>query len=85
VSTTVHLPPDLLERVDRRARELGVSRNLYIRRALEKAVETESSWNPAFLKMLREAAHDEESREAVHEMMTAIRSRRRSRKKPPRL
>jgi predicted transcriptional regulator len=82
VTTTVHLPPELLERVDRRARELGVSRNLYIRRALENAVEKESSWNAAFLTMLREAANDEEGRRAVDEMMTAIRSRR-GRKKPP--
>jgi predicted DNA-binding protein len=41
--TTVHLPPELIERVDRRARELGVSRNLYIRRALERAIDEEAS------------------------------------------
>ncbi|HJS73072.1 MAG TPA: ribbon-helix-helix protein, CopG family, partial [Vicinamibacteria bacterium] len=35
MATTVHLPPELMERVDRRAQELGMSRNLYIRRALE--------------------------------------------------
>ncbi|HLE72183.1 MAG TPA: CopG family transcriptional regulator [Vicinamibacteria bacterium] len=84
MSTTVHIPPELLERVDRRAQELGVSRNLYIRRAIERAVETEASWSPAFLKMLGDAASDVEGAKAVDEMMTAIASRR-TRKKPPKL
>jgi len=84
MSTTVHLPPELLERVDRRAHELGVSRNLYIRRALELAVEEEASWSPAFLGMLAEAASDMEGRTAVDEMMAAIKSRR-TRKNPPAL
>ncbi len=80
----MHLPAELLERVDRRAHELGVSRNLYIRRALELAVEEEASWSPAFLKMLEDAASDVESRTAVSEMMAAIASRR-TRKNPPAL
>jgi predicted transcriptional regulator len=84
MSTTVHIPPELLERVDRRAQQLGVSRNLYIRRALERAVEEESSWSPALLKTLRAAASDEEGRKAVDEMMREIRSRR-TRKKAPEL
>lgn len=84
MSTTVHIPPELLERVGRRAQELGVSRNLYIRRALERAVEEEANWSPAFLKMLGNAASDEKGAKAVDEMMTAIASRR-TRKKPPKL
>jgi hypothetical protein len=80
--TTVHLPPELIERVDRRARELGVSRNLYIRRALERAIDEEASWSPAFLKMLGEAAMDVEGARAVDEMRVAIASRRKRKRRP---
>jgi predicted transcriptional regulator len=83
VSTTVHLPPDLLKRVDERARRLKVSRNQYIRRALERMVEDETRWSGDFLDALDEAAADRESHDAVDEMMRA--STRRSRKRPPRL
>lgn len=61
----------------RRAQELGVSRNLYIRNAIERAVEAEASWSPTFLKVLRDAATDVEGAKAVVEMMTAIASQRR--------
>lgn len=84
MTTTVHLPPDLLGRVDRRARELGLSRNGYIRKALEKAVQSETVWSRRFLQMLSETASDAGGRKAVHEMMREIASRR-SRKGPPRL
>lgn len=84
MATTVHLPPELVERVDRRAQELGMSRNLYIRRALERAVEDETRWSPAFLRMIAEAAEDAEGAEAVDEMRRAIATRR-TRKNPPKL
>jgi predicted transcriptional regulator len=84
MATTVHLPPELMERVDRRARELGMSRNLYIRRALERAIDEEASWSPDFLKMLGEAALDVEGARAVDEMRIAIASGR-TRKKPPKI
>jgi predicted transcriptional regulator len=83
MTTTVHLPPELLKRVDERARRLKVSRNQYIRRALERMVEEETRWSDDFLDALEEAAADKESHEAVDEMMHA--SARRSRKRPPRL
>ena len=76
MSTTVRLSRELLERVDRHAHELGVSRNLYICRAIERALEAEASWSPAFLKMPSDAASDVEGAKAVDEMMTAIASRR---------
>ncbi len=47
--TTVHLPTELLGRVDRRASELGLSRNRYTRGALERAVQKDTGWSPAFL------------------------------------
>ncbi len=83
MSTTVHLPPDLLKRVDERARGLNVSRNQYIRRALERMIEDETRWSRDFLGELEKAAEDKDSHEAVDGMMRAI--SRRSRKGPPRL
>jgi predicted transcriptional regulator len=76
MSTTVHLPPDLLKRVDQRASELGISRNRYIKRALEKAVQEETTWSQPFLEALSRATEDTDSHEAVDDMMKGIASRR---------
>lgn len=83
MTTTIHLPPELLRRVDERARGLKVSRNQYIRRALERMVQEETRWSGDFLDALDQAAADEESHDAVDEMMRG--TARRSRKRPPRL
>jgi predicted transcriptional regulator len=83
MTTTVHLPPDLLKQVDQRARELRVSRNQYVRRALERAVKEETRWSPSFLAALEKATDDSETHKAVAEMMGAI--SRRSRKRAPKL
>jgi predicted transcriptional regulator len=72
MSTTVHLPPELLKRVDERARGLKLSRNQYIRRALERMIEEETSWSAGFLDALDQAAADKESHAAVDEMMRII-------------
>ena len=84
VATTVHLPTDLLKRVDRRAGELGLSRNRYIVTALERAVEQETAWSPRFLETVREAHADTESHSEIDQMMRHITSRR-TRKRPPKL
>lgn len=81
MTTTVHLPPELLRRVDERARRLKVSRNQYVRRALERMIEGETAWSSRFLDTLDEAAADKDGLEAVDEMVRAI--ARRSRKEPP--
>lgn len=83
--TTVHLPADLLKRVDRRASKLGVSRNRYIRGTLERAVQQDTEWSPAFLLTLERAAADVELQEGVAKMMIAIAERRASKVRPPRL
>ena len=83
MSTTVHLPAELLKRVDERARGLNVSRNQYIRRALERMVESETRWSGGFLGELERAAEDEDSHAAIDEMMRSI--SRRSSKRPPSL
>ncbi len=82
MATTIHLPPALLEAVDRRAAELQVSRNRYIRLALERAVEQAEGWSPAFLGALEDATRDEASHPLVDEMLTAIETGR-TRKGPP--
>ena len=82
--TTVHLAPDLLESVDRRARELGVSRNRYIIRALEQALASETEWSPGFVQELEAAHSDDEGRRALEEMRAAVAARR-NRKGPPAL
>lgn len=77
--TTVHIPPALLARIDRRATQLGISRNRYIVRALGSAVDDETRWSPAFLELLAKARSDAGAKEAVDEMMQHITSRRTSR------
>jgi predicted transcriptional regulator len=81
MATTVHLAPDLVERIDRRARELGISRNRYIARALERTIAGETEWSPRLLETLEKARKDLDGRSGVDEMMGAIRSGR-SNKKP---
>jgi predicted transcriptional regulator len=82
MATTIHIPPDLLQKVDHRAGEMRMSRNRYIREALAKALRSETAWSSHFLKMLAEASGDREGRRAVEDMRRAIRSRR-TRKGPP--
>jgi metal-responsive CopG/Arc/MetJ family transcriptional regulator len=84
MATTVHLPRGLLDSVDKRAGELGMSRNRYIILALEKAIEEETGWSPPFLEELAAAADDDESRELIDEMMKAITANR-TRKDHPEL
>lgn len=83
MTTTVHLPRELLERVDERARSLKLSRSRFVRRALDRMMAHETEWTDAFIGALREAEHDEDGRRGVDEIMHAV--ARRSRKAPPRL
>lgn len=84
MSTTVHLPPELLDSVDRRARDLRMSRNRYIIRALERTLREEEGWSPRFLDALLAAEEDEEAQAAVEEMRSAI-AVSHTRKAPPEL
>ena len=79
--TTVHLPPELIKRIDERARGRGVSRNQYIRKALETMVADDTTWSTDFLKALDDAGRDKGTRLAVAEMRRAI--ARRPRKGSP--
>ncbi len=78
MATTVHIPKDLLEAVDDRARTLKLSRNRFIIRALSQMLSEDDDWSPGFLEALESA--DESDAAAVDEMLEAIKNRRTSKK-----
>ena len=80
--TSVHIPRDLLDKVDRRAERLRISRNRFIVRAVEREVARETEWSSGFFEFLEKI--DPEDARAVDKMLEAIESRRSS-KKPVRL
>ena len=82
MATSIHLPQPLLEAVDRRARALRISRNRLIVRALEREIEAGADWSLEFFARL--GAADAATVDAVDDMLTAIRSSRRS-KRPVKL
>ncbi|MGH7437226.1 MAG: ribbon-helix-helix protein, CopG family [Polyangiaceae bacterium] len=81
--TTVHIPAELLRRVDRRAKALGSSRNRWIVEAIDASLGSRGEWPPELVHMLsvplgREAA-------AMLESSLARVMERRANRKPPRL
>ena len=82
MSTTIHLPADLLAAVDRQARGLDMSRNRYIVRALERALANETEWSAEFVDELAAARADVGGRRAFQELR-AIVAANRTRKNPP--
>ena len=81
MSTTIHLPPELLAAVDRQAQGLAMTRNRYIIRALTRALETETRWSTRFARELEPTESDAEDREALAEMRRALAANRT--RKPP--
>ena len=79
--TSIHLPKELLEQVDRKARALRISRNQLVRRALEREVRDASDWSPGFFDRLAEA--DEQLVPAVDELQKSVTSNRRSKAPHP--
>jgi predicted transcriptional regulator len=73
-TTSVRLPDDLLDALDRRAASLGLTRSQLIVRAVEQALEEYSAWSPKFLKAI--GTPRPELEDAVDELMAAIRARR---------
>lgn len=72
--TSIHIPPELLTAVDRRARQMKVSRNRLIVQALEKELSHPGGWSPGFFDSLVPA--DEATERLAREMESAIASRR---------
>ena len=81
-TTSVRLPDELAEALDRRAAALGVTRSQLIVQAVERLLEAYAAWSPRFLEAIGRPRAELE--EAVDEMMDVIRARR-SRKKAPAL
>lgn len=81
MSTSVHIPRPLLDAADRRARNLGVSRNRLIVRALERELAGGGDWSPSFFERL--SATNAEIGHAADELLATIVAGRRS--KAPRL
>lgn len=79
---SVHIPRDLLETVDRRARKLGVTRSRFVTQALEHELAAADRWPKGFIEQFRQVEPGDA--EAVGEMLSAIRKGR-TRKGPPRL
>lgn len=61
-----------------------MSRNRYIIRALERAVDSDVGWSARFIGELKAAQSDHEGRKVLEDMVEAI-SVRRTRKSPPQL
>jgi predicted transcriptional regulator len=79
-TTSVRLPDDLIEALDRRAEALGVTRSQLIIRAVEKAIADSTEWSPKFLDAI--GSPREELGAVVDELMGTI-ARRRSRSEAP--
>ena len=82
--TTIHIPDALLERVDTRAKTLGISRNRLILEALEEKVGARDEWTPELVQMLGHPAPPAAGKE-LEESLAVVRSRRSSRRGPPKL
>lgn len=84
-TTSIHIPEDLLEKLDRLAADRGVSRNRLIVESCREAVERHRErWPPGYL----EGAHlDAEDRRVLaddaEEFLAAIQQARTARKEAP--
>lgn len=82
MTTTIHLPSELLSRLDARARARGVSRNRLIREAVEASLGLGSSWPPELVTLLGTPL-DRETAELLEGSLTRVRASRSRRRKPP--
>lgn len=79
MATSVHIPPELLAAIDRKAQSLKISRNRLIVRALEREVAPGSDWSPGFFERLSRKEPGLDA--AVDELLASIQKARTS--KPP--
>ncbi len=78
MATSVHLPKELLDAVDRKARALRISRNQLIVRALEREISAGSEWSPGFSERLTE--RDPDTARDVDELLAGVVAARRSKR-----
>jgi predicted transcriptional regulator len=79
--TSIHIPDELLQQADQRAKALGISRNRLIVRALARELQQGPGWTPGFFESLR--AVDGQTAGAVDEMLAGIRRGRQSKRPVP--
>ena len=80
-STTVHLPDELLSKIDQLVKEKGISRNRFIVQACERAVnDSAGKWPEGFFESKLSKEDLDLLRDSVSEMETEILRRRRSRR-----
>ena len=82
MTTTIHLPDELLARLDARAQARGVSRNRLIREAVEASLGLGSSWPPELVAMLGKPL-DPDTAELLDGSLASVRANRSRRRKPP--
>jgi hypothetical protein len=73
---SIQIHEQLLKRADQRAQSLGISRDRFIVRAVERELHTNSDWSAGFFDRLQDV--DQGTADAVEEMMSGIRTGRRS-------
>jgi len=79
MATSVHLPPDLIECVDQRAKARGVSRNRYIVEMLRRAVAEDTCWSKEFRETFAGQGCSAEITHEVDKMVDTIVKSRKSR------
>lgn len=52
MSTSIRLPGDLIQALDQRAADLGLTRSQLMIQAVEQALEEGAAWSPRFLKVI---------------------------------
>lgn len=82
MNTTIRLSDELLAAVDRRAKDLRLTRNRYIEQALERSLRSDTTWSPAFVEELRAAGRDPELQRTLAEIRAAINANRTSKGRP---
>ena len=82
-STTVHFPPEILERIDALARRRGISRNRLVIDACESEVARDAGeWPEGFFHLDLSSADREMLRQAARELESEVLARRRNRGAP---
>jgi len=81
-STTVHIPDQLLSKIDEIVKEKGISRNRFIKQACEQAVNNNAGkWPEGFFEPSLSKENSSLLREGVSEMEGIIISMRKNRRR----
>jgi predicted transcriptional regulator len=82
MTTTIHVPVEILKRLDQRARALGTSRNRVILDAIEASLGSNGTWPPELARMLATPLDQGAARE-LEASLEVVRARRVNRKRAP--